>query len=59
MSAGDIAAIIAVFELPPRFSRKSHVNTESRYGMKSAFLDFFDFDACFWCCFYKRKFDVF
>lgn len=46
MSAGDIAAIIAVFELPPRFSRKSHVNTESRYGMKSAFFDFFDFDAC-------------
>lgn len=46
MSAGEIAAIIAVFEFPPRFSRKSHVSTESRYGMKSAFFDFFDFDAC-------------
>lgn len=35
-----MAAIIAVFELPPRFSRNSQVNTESRYGMNSAFLDF-------------------
>lgn len=35
-----MAAIIAVFELPPKFSRNNHVNTESRYGMKSAFFDF-------------------
>lgn len=40
MSAGLIAAIIAVLELPPRFSRSNQVNTESRYGMKS-FLPFF------------------
>lgn len=40
-----MAAIIAVLELPPRFSRKSHVKTESLYGIKSAFLDFLDFDA--------------
>lgn len=45
MSAGDMAAIMAVFELPPRFSRSSQVSTESRYGMKSAFLDFLLFDA--------------
>jgi hypothetical protein len=32
ISAGLIAAIIAVFELPPRFSRNNHVSTESRYG---------------------------
>ena len=30
ISAGDIAAIIAVLELPPRFSRRIHVSTESR-----------------------------
>lgn len=37
---------MAVLELPPRFSRSSQVNTESRYGMKSAFFDFFPLDAC-------------
>lgn len=41
-----MAAIIAVLELPPRFSRSSQVRTESRYGMKSAFFDFLLFDAC-------------
>lgn len=41
-----MAAIMAVLELPPRFSRSSHVKTESRYGMKSAFFDFLFFDAC-------------
>ena len=36
-----MAATMAVLELPPRFSRRSHVSTESRYGMKSAFFFFF------------------
>lgn len=45
MSAGDMAAIMAVFEFPPKFSRNNHVNTESRYGIKSAFFDFLFFDA--------------
>lgn len=45
MSAGEMAAIIAVFELPPKFSRNNHVNTESRYGIKSAFFDFLFFVA--------------
>ena len=45
MSAGEIAATMAVFELPPRFSLSSQVNTESRYGMKSDFF-FFLPDAC-------------
>lgn len=40
MSAGDNAAIIAVFEFPPRFSRKSHVSTESRYGITDLPLPF-------------------
>lgn len=31
---------MAVLELPPRFSRSSHVRTESRYGMKSDFFFF-------------------
>ena len=38
MSAGDIAATMAVLELPPKFSRKSQVNTESRKGIKSPFF---------------------
>ena len=38
MSAGDMAATMAVFELPPKFSRKSQVNTESRNGIKSPFF---------------------
>jgi hypothetical protein len=46
MSAGDMAAIMAVLELPPKFSRNNHVNTESRYGIKSAFFDFLLFEAC-------------
>jgi len=41
MSAGLIAAIIAVFEFPPKFSRNNHVKTESLYGIKSAFFFFF------------------
>lgn len=45
MSAGEIAAIIAVFELPPKFSRSNQVNTESLYGIKSAFFDFLFFVA--------------
>ena len=45
MSAGEMAATMAVFELPPRFSLSSQVNTESRYGMKSDFF-FFLPDAC-------------
>lgn len=45
MSAGDMAAIIAVLLLPPKFSLRSHVSTESRYGIKSAFLDFLFFVA--------------
>lgn len=40
ISAGDNAAIIAVFELPPRFSRRSHVSTESRYGITDLPLPF-------------------
>lgn len=40
MSAGLMAAIMAVREFPPRFSLNSHVNTESRYGIKSAFRFF-------------------
>jgi hypothetical protein len=32
-------------EFPPRFSRNSHVRTESRYGIKSAFFDFLFLDA--------------
>lgn len=36
---------MAVLELPPKFSRKSQVKTESRYGMKSVFFDFFPFEA--------------
>lgn len=40
-----MAAIMAVFEFPPKFSRNNHVNTESRYGIKSAFFDFLFFDA--------------
>ena len=44
ISAGLMAAIIAVLELPPRFSFRSHVSTESRYGMKSSF--FFLFIDC-------------
>lgn len=47
MSAGEMAAIMAVLEFPPRFSRNNHVSTESRYGIKSAFFDFLVFDACF------------
>lgn len=35
-----MAAIMAVREFPPRFSLNSHVNTESRYGIKSAFRFF-------------------
>ena len=38
MSAGEMAANMAVLELPPRFSLSSHVSTESRYGMNSAFF---------------------
>lgn len=45
MSAGEMAAIIAVFELPPKFSRNNQVSTESRYGMKSAFFDFLLLEA--------------
>lgn len=45
MSAGDIAAIIAVLLLPPKFSLRSQVSTESLYGMKSAFFDFLFFVA--------------
>ena len=41
MSAGEMAATMAVLELPPRFSLSSHVSTESRYGMKSPFFFFF------------------
>ena len=41
MSAGEMAATIAVFEFPPRFSRSNHVRTESRYGMNSPFFFFF------------------
>ncbi len=36
-----MAATMAVFEFPPRFSLSSHVSTESRYGMKSPFFFFF------------------
>lgn len=50
-----MAAIIAVFELPPKFSRNSHVKTESRYGMKSAFFDFLFFDAYGCTCTYEIK----
>lgn len=46
ISAGEIAAIIAVLLLPPKFSLSSHVNTESLYGIKSAFFDFLVFVAC-------------
>src|SRR4051812_26715962 len=38
MSAGEMAASMAVFELPPRFSLSSHVSTESRYGTNSLFF---------------------
>lgn len=58
MSAGDIAAIIAVLELPPRFSRSNHVSTESRYGMKSAFFDFLFFDAWKWLNFVIVQKDI-
>lgn len=37
-AAHDIAAIIAVFEFPPRLSFSSQVNTESRYGTWSSFF---------------------
>ena len=40
-SAGDMAAIMAVLEFPPRFSLSSQVSAESRYGIYSPFL-FFD-----------------
>ncbi len=40
MSAGEMAATMAVLEFPPRFSRSSHVSTESRYGMNSPFFFF-------------------
>lgn len=40
-----MAAIMAVLEFPPKFSRNNHVRTESRYGIKSAFFDFFPFEA--------------
>ena len=33
-----MAATMAVLELPPKFSRKSQVNTESRKGIKSPFF---------------------
>lgn len=32
------AAIIIVFEFPPSESFRSHVSTESRYGMKTFLL---------------------
>lgn len=38
MSAGEIAATMAVLELPPKFSRSNQVRTESRYGIKSPFF---------------------
>lgn len=33
-----MAAIIIVFELPPRLSLRSQVRTESRYGINNDFL---------------------
>ena len=44
MSAGEMAASIAVLELPPRFSLSSQVRTESLKGMWSPFF-FFPFAA--------------
>ena len=44
MSAGEMAATIAVLELPPKFSRKSQVSTESRNGIKSVPFFFFDLE---------------
>ena len=51
MSAGEMAATIAVLELPPKFSRKSQVSTESRNGIKSEPFFFFDLELAwkiFW-----------
>ena len=51
MSAGEMAATIAVLELPPKFSRKSQVSTESRNGIKSVPFFFFDLELAwkiFW-----------
>ena len=41
ISAGEMAAIMAVLEFPPRFSRRIHVKTESRYGTKVSFRNTF------------------
>src|ERR1700744_4523722 len=38
MSAGEMAAIIEVMELPPRESLSNHVRIESRYGTMEAFF---------------------
>ena len=38
MSAGETAAIMIVFELPPRAFCSSFVRTESRYGTLAFFL---------------------
>ena len=51
MSAGEMAATMAVLELPPKFSRKSQVSTESRNGIKSVPFFFFDLELAwkiFW-----------
>ena len=40
MSAGEMAASMAVFEFPPRFSLSSQVRTESLNGMWSPFFFF-------------------
>ena len=50
ISAGEMAAIMAVLEFPPRFSRRIHVKTESRYGTNVSltplfFLMLTDFEA--------------
>ena len=50
ISAGEMAAIMAVLEFPPRFSRRIQVKTESRYGTNVSltplfFLMLTDFEA--------------
>ena len=53
-----MAATMAVFELPPKFSRKSQVNTESRNGIKSPFF-FLDLELAWNNSKYRQKSEAF
>ena len=41
----NLLATMIVFEFPPRLSFRSHVKTESRYGIKTLRFDFVDKSA--------------